>query len=200
MAYHYDPPTGRYTSTIPPGVAVFRRVTAAHFGFSRTEVVRDQSRCRAHKSEHCECRGIDDFTTDLSPTGKGRTFFNWCVSVADPLGIQSVIFNRRVWGFGAWVERPYTGPSPHTDHVHVGLNNWAAAHLTEELIRAHLPGQGGDTDMDAEDKKVLKDIRDALKDGSAGATLAYQADTNQALKRIETTLTDILDELRKPSP
>lgn len=47
------------------------------------------------------------------------------------LGVEGIIFNRRVMGFpangpayrgpsGGW--RPYSGPNPHTDHVHVQFN------------------------------------------------------------------------------
>jgi hypothetical protein len=133
----YDPPDGSYSQSIPSGTRAFRQEIAAHFGFTRTEVVRDLSRCQHQRSEHCECRGIDFFTTDVS---KGRKVFDFCIRNADVLDIQSVIFNRRVWGFGTWTERAYSGPSPHTDHVHVGLNKRGARTLTREKIRTCLQG------------------------------------------------------------
>ena len=42
------------------------------------------------------------------------------------LGVQYVIFNRQTWQSwtGAW--KPYTGCSPHTDHVHISLS-WDGA-------------------------------------------------------------------------
>ena len=48
--------------------------------------------------------------------------------MARRLGIMYVIFDHRIWGSYAdeqgW--RPYTGASPHTDHVHFSLS-WAGA-------------------------------------------------------------------------
>lgn len=125
----YDKETGEYTTDIPLGTDGFRKFVAKKFGFARTEVVRDRKRCLAKGSEHCECRAVDFFTTDVP---KGREVFDWCVANAERYGIQSVIFNRRVWGFGKWSERDYRGPSPHTDHVHVGLNFKGAASFSEE--------------------------------------------------------------------
>lgn len=145
--FTYDPPNEGYTQRIPPGTAAFRTHLKERFGFARTEVVRDASRCRKQNSEHCVCRAVDAFTTDLA---KGRKLFEWCVTNAERLGIQSVIFNRRVWGFGKWNERPYTGPSPHTDHVHVGLDKWAAKNLTKESI-------------EQEDDMTYEQFRDFLK-------------------------------------
>lgn len=133
----WDAPSGAYTSAIPKGTAAFRKVTAEMFGFTRTEVVRDASRCRQSRSEHCECGAVDEFTTDVP---KGRKLFDACVRAADELGIQDVIFNRRVVGFGNPTERRYTGPSPHTDHVHIGLNRWARANLTEKMVRDAFSG------------------------------------------------------------
>lgn len=130
----YDPP-GAYTTKIPAGVAAFRRAVAEHFGIEETEVVRDKDRCDAQASEHCAARAVDAFTADLA---LGRRIFEWAIDQAPWLGVQSVIFNRRVWGFGDWSERRYTGKSPHTDHVHIGLNLWAAENLTPAMVRARL--------------------------------------------------------------
>lgn len=131
----YDSPNGSYTSTIPPGTRAFRAVIAEVFGFTRTEVVRDKSRCDATPSEHCECGAVDAFTTDFD---KGRPFFDWCVTNADALGVQSVIFQHRQIGFGNPTER-HRDKADHMDHVHVGLSRWARANLTEPFVRSLLP-------------------------------------------------------------
>lgn len=136
----YDAPNGSYTSRIPPGMAAFRKVVAEVFGYTRTEVIRDQSRCRQTRSEHCECRGVDCFTTE---TAKGRKLFDWCVSVANSLGVEAVIFQHRQIGFGNPNER-YRAKADHMDHVHIGLNRWAAQNLTEAMVRGLLPGQEDD--------------------------------------------------------
>lgn len=132
----YDAPNGSYTSAIPSGTAAFRKVIAEFFGFTRTEVVRDQSRCNQTGSEHCECGAVDCFTVVFE---KGRPFFDWCVEVADALGIQSVIFQHRQIGFGNPTER-HRAKGDHMDHVHVGLNRWARRNLTEAMVREKLPG------------------------------------------------------------
>jgi hypothetical protein len=51
----------------------------------------------------------------------------YAVANAQRLGITYIIHNRRIWQDGKWT--PYSGPSPHTDHVHI---SFAAA-----------PGTGG---------------------------------------------------------
>jgi hypothetical protein len=134
---HYDPPSGTYTSTIPPGIAAARRQLARHYGLSRTEVVRDRDRCARQRSEHCEARAIDAFS-QFQP--HRRLMFTDLVRLADTLGVQSVIADRRVWGFGTWTERDYTGPNPHTDHVHVGFTKHAARTLTDDYVRRALAG------------------------------------------------------------
>jgi hypothetical protein len=66
---------------------------------------------------------------------------------ADALQLQSVIYNRRVWGYGRWSWRAYTGVDPHTTHVHIGMNLRGAASMTEAQIEAvfsaHWSGGGG---------------------------------------------------------
>lgn len=131
MTLTYNPPDGSYTSSIPPGTAALRTYLKERFGFTRTEVIRDKSRCNQHDSEHCSCRGIDAFTTQFSV---GRPVFDWAVANADRFGLQSVIFQHRQWGFGNWTER-HRAKADHMDHVHIGLNKWAAKNLTLAMLR-----------------------------------------------------------------
>lgn len=48
------------------------------------------------------------------------------------MGIQELIFNDRIWTASRHTEgfREYTGPNPHTDHIHIGLNRPGAAKRT----------------------------------------------------------------------
>lgn len=147
----YDAPNGSYTARIPPGTAAYRKVIAEAFGFTRTEVIRDASRCAGKRSEHCECGAVDAFTTDHA---KGRAFFDWNVRVSDALGIQSVIFEDREIGFGNPTER-HRSKDDHWDHVHVGLNRWARQNLTEDMVRSLLAGGFLMALNDAEQKEVL---------------------------------------------
>lgn len=145
----YDAPNGSYTSAIPSGTAAFRTVLADIFGFTRTEVIRDQSRCAHQRSEHCECGAVDAFVTDPI---KGRKVFEACVKAADVLGIQSVIFRDREIGFGNPNERNRT-KADHYDHVHIGLNRWARQHLTQSIVREAFRTQ--EDDMTPEQVKDL---------------------------------------------
>jgi hypothetical protein len=60
-----------------------------------------------------------------------RWLESYLIKHADALGIEGIISNRRVMGFpsnGTWYRgpeggwRPYSGPNPHTDHIHVMYN------------------------------------------------------------------------------
>lgn len=59
---------------------------------------------------------------DVMTVSKGNLVANWVIANAARLSVTYVIWNRRIYdvrnGKG-W--QPYTGPSPHTDHVHVSF-------------------------------------------------------------------------------
>jgi hypothetical protein len=123
---------------VRPGVAMFRDlVLAAYPGTGDSGIVRD---CAVGgTSEHKEGRAwdwrvntanptqvlqVDDLMTWLlAPDEHGNT-----AAMARRLGVMYVIWDSRVWksyqaGKG-W--QPYTGASPHTDHVHLSFS-WAGA-------------------------------------------------------------------------
>lgn len=102
------------------------------------------------------CRDIAGSNT-LSLHGEGRacdlgvpTGAKWAQQLADwlianhkALGIQLVIYNRKVWSLRypdkGW--RTYTGSNPHTDHLHVELCPAAAKALTVDTIKAVAAGK-----------------------------------------------------------
>jgi hypothetical protein len=55
---------------------------------------------------------------------------NWKLGRA--LGLQEIIWNGRIWTSARHTEgwRAYTGPNPHTDHVHIGINRPGASKRT----------------------------------------------------------------------
>lgn len=171
VALRYDRPSG-YTSAIPPGTNALRYALAEHFGFTRTEVIRDRSRCQQQSSEHCVCRAVDLFTTD--PV-KGRAVFDFLVANAAALGIQSVIFRDREWGFGNWTERQ-RDKRDHFDHVHTGLTIEASKTLTKEKVLALLQGQEEYVPTKKEWDALVKDVSD-IKTGlfSKSAAKAKEA-------------------------
>jgi hypothetical protein len=54
----------------------------------------------------------------------GDPIANWLVKNAQAIGIQYVIWNKVRWSGSksGRKDAPYTGPSPHTDHIHTELN------------------------------------------------------------------------------
>ena len=91
-------------------------------------------------SEHKEGRALDWGLLVTNPAEKaaGDAFVQWLTAVgpdgkvgynARRLGVMYIIWNTQMWSNSssqaAW--KPYTGASPHTDHVHVSLT-WNGAY------------------------------------------------------------------------
>lgn len=167
----WDRPTGAYTTTIPPGVAALRDGVAKHFGIARKEVIRDRSRCQGQSSEHCECSAVDFFPPNLDQQ-LGRRIFDWCVANADDLGIQSVIFAKRVAGFGNPSERAYTGSNPHLDHVHVGIDRWGRTGVTPALVARKLGTTTGGGQPTTGGGQPTTGGRRPLREGDTGDEVA----------------------------
>lgn len=94
-------------------------------------------------SVHAEGRALDiGFSGVSNPAG--TRLVNALIAnnarLAGRLGIQVIIWNRRIYSRRSPQGRRYTGASPHTDHVHIELN-WAAARgLTLATVRAAFGG------------------------------------------------------------
>lgn len=68
----------------------------------------------------------------------GHKLVRELLPVAGKLGIQALIFDRRIYSAKSPKGRRYTGVNPHVDHIHVELTRTAAAKLTVATIKAHL--------------------------------------------------------------
>lgn len=82
-----------------------------------------------------------------------RAAADFLVAHSAQLGIQCVIYDRRIWS-GAHPDsgwRAYHGVDAHTTHLHVELSWAAALHLTQAKAAAVLADLTGD-DMDLNDK------------------------------------------------
>jgi len=110
------------------------------------------------------CRANTAQTSQLSIHGVGRALditasdslgdeiANYLVQNATTLGIQLIIWNHTLWKVtpsGA-TSREYTGPNPHTDHVHAEVNSQTAANGpgTVDGTQTGTPtdnGNGGET-------------------------------------------------------
>lgn len=118
-------PTDR-TGTVRLGRLLTATYGAGVVGFSRN--------CDGTLSEHHDGRAIDWMLNAADPTQRAvaDSFRTWVTAdggaVARRLGIQYLIWNKQMWRAYApergWA--PYSGASPHTDHIHISLT-WDGA-------------------------------------------------------------------------
>lgn len=100
-------------------------------------------------SIHAEGRACDLGTAPYGdPAGGGWPGWGWDLANAllansAELGIQAIIFRRRIWS-GAYPHagwRHYTGSNPHDGHLHTELTRAAAATLTAAYIDQVIGGK-----------------------------------------------------------
>lgn len=91
-------------------------------------------------SLHAEGRAIDVGYPPVRPDGHpvGQVLAADMVRHHAELGVQCVIFARRIWSNTRPTWRPYAGTADHFDHVHIELTREAAAGLTTDIIRQTL--------------------------------------------------------------
>ena len=83
-------------------------------------------------SIHGVGRAIDIMVTmvDGAADRRGDEIAQWLIDNASALGVQVIIWDGTIWSVSrnaTGASRPYTGPIPHTDHLHVELNEQGAA-------------------------------------------------------------------------
>lgn len=85
------------------------------------------------KSLHGEGRALDwglPLAPDGTGTDHGRELVDLLGAHAHLLGLQCVIYDRRIWSRRSPEGREYGGASPHYDHLHIELSRAAARDLT----------------------------------------------------------------------
>jgi hypothetical protein len=94
-------------------------------------------------SVHAEGRAIDIGMPMRSgrPTSHGHALCKLLIDNADKLGLQAVIYDRKIYSKKSPNGRAYTGVHPHYDHLHVELSWNAANKLTLATVRAVLKGE-----------------------------------------------------------
>ncbi|HEX8002529.1 MAG TPA: hypothetical protein VF519_07525 [Mycobacteriales bacterium] len=137
-AYAPYQPQSICSPTAKPGVVAFRDQLLRTYSWTRSlGIVRA---CDVGgRSEHKEGRALDWGVSAYSARDVAAVndVLNWLFAtdrygnkhaMARRLGIQYIIWNRRIWGSYAVSQgwRTYTGASPHTDHVHFSFV-WAGA-------------------------------------------------------------------------
>lgn len=118
-----------------PGTKALRQLLKDTYGRANSGGI-TRSCSTGGASEHKEGRAYDWANNVSVPAQKqvADHFVAWLVGAdrngvaagnAHRLGVQYVIWNRRIWNSGSgW--KAYNGASPHTDHVHVSLS-WDGA-------------------------------------------------------------------------
>lgn len=123
--------------TEKPGVAAFRALLRQHYTANSGGISRVCT--QGGKSEHKEGRAYDwaNDANRVADRVRVEEVLNWLLSsdchgntyaMARRLGIMYIIWDRHIWSAYSpskgWA--PYTGASPHTDHVHFSFS-WAGA-------------------------------------------------------------------------
>ena len=121
---------------VKPGVAAFRRMVMRAFPNTGAGYV-TRSCSVGGQSEHKDGRAWDWMVSanNRSDRKKAGKVFDWLLrrdsrgnrfANARRVGLMYMIFNRRMWSAwdGGW--EPYSGSSPHTDHVHFSFG-WPGA-------------------------------------------------------------------------
>ena len=126
-----------------PGAVGLRDELARRFG-GRGEIYN----CRPVRggqrlSLHAEGRAVDWYrrASDPAEAAEAQRIIDWLLgtdaagnahAVARRMGVQEIIWNRRIWTANRAAEgwRAYGGVNPHTDHLHIGLNRAGAARQT----------------------------------------------------------------------
>lgn len=131
----YDPAGNACTGGLTPGAASLRALLARLF---RVEDIggyacRPNTANRSRLSVHAVGRALDV----MVGSSRGDMIADWLLANADALDVQLLIWRRRIWRSGQADVRVYTGPNPHTDHIHVEVLEGAVPNAGL-AIRVHL--------------------------------------------------------------
>lgn len=135
-------PAGRCTGSTPPGSEALMEWAVRDFGQGARNLgiynCRDV-RGSTNNSLHGEGRAVDvGFPGSGNPAG--TRLLNTLLPHVGTLGIQMIIWNRRIYSARYPNGARYTGVAPHTDHLHIELTWQAARNLTRARIRQVVGG------------------------------------------------------------
>lgn len=82
------------------------------------------------KSAHAEGRALDIHLNAANPEHLtlGNQLFLAITRKASLIGVDNIIWNREIWSQAHPFVRPYSGASPHTDHIHVEFTRAGSQH------------------------------------------------------------------------
>ena len=83
-------------------------------------------------SAHAEGRALDIGLLVARPSEKvlGDQLFTLLINNAAELGLDHIIWNRKIWSAQHPTIRQYVGHSPHTDHIHVAFTREGSQQVT----------------------------------------------------------------------
>jgi LAS superfamily LD-carboxypeptidase LdcB len=139
--YRSDPTGDRPKDGPQRGAVALMRELQNRYG-GRGEIYNPRTvRGSTRLSLHAEGRAVDWYRSARDPAeaAEAQRILDWLLAtdadgnehaLARRMGVQEIIWNRRIWTARRHAEgwRAYTGQSPHTDHIHIGLN-WAGARM-----------------------------------------------------------------------
>ncbi len=176
VAPPYEPGTMCLTEN-QPGPVAFAKLLNATYGTHVWGVL------RACDQEHGEGRALDWMLDSTKPANLaiGNAVTRWLAApdaqgrqgaMARRLGINYIIFNRQIWK--AWAPdrgwQPYTGSSPHTDHIHLSFTWDGAVQRTSWWtgvpVTSYLTGPPGVSTPTSNDPKDYVNV--TLRRGSQG--------------------------------
>ncbi len=141
MARRYDGVTGQScTGGLTQHAALLEGIIKKHY----PGIQIDGYACRANTaaadklSVHAVGRALDLHTQGSA----GDATADWLLTNAPKLGIQLIIWQRRIWTNRTGNVRAYGGPNPHTDHIHVEVFNDNVTTLPDIPITAHVRLEG----------------------------------------------------------
>lgn len=114
-----------------PGMLAFAALVSSHY--NRPYYSTSRTCLAGDNSQHYEGRAFDWAMNVYDPADKaiGDSVAQWLSAnngeMARRFGVMSIIWNRKSWYMydpGSW--KDYTGPSPHTDHLHISFT-WDGA-------------------------------------------------------------------------
>lgn len=140
--------------------------------FARWQSYRGDAGCYLHNGKtdggnpsfHSRGRAIDIWIA-TGHTDVGQSIFDWCYANRNEIGLNEVIFNRRIWRADniAHGIHAYT-VNAHTDHIHIALNLDGARGLlpfyggNEAIPTAPAPLPEGDLTMDEEARAAFAKV------------------------------------------
>lgn len=140
----YEAASGRDAKKAQPGVVAFMAVVGELFGASNMGIYNYRSvRGSSAPSVHGEGRAGDAGYRTIGGRANphGYRLLEALLPNVRALGIQLIIWDRRIWSAKAPYGARYTGTVPHYDHLHIEFTWAAARNLTRDQVRSVLAGR-----------------------------------------------------------